>query len=502
MHCNLISLPAELQLKVIKELLQDEDTPTHTSARTKYSCIDWPPCIPEKQDHQDEPIKIHHDLIRWSCTCSHFRKLLAPTIFKVTKLVNDDWSGSSLKALAKSLHNVQVTDLHFIGPGLDDAQIGEAASLPDTEETLSSSVETLLRNLQWFPNLETLSVKFDNRSAMEEWDESTERTDAWTAWCSLISSTSLALTQNKPPHFKHFEIRQPFWREIAWREPFMWEGVSSFSVPAFHDFLGHLEKFTFSIYDQDLPEYLMPYANFEFPNLMDKLDAYLFNHLANVTTLSIKAPYRSSVGLSNVPLSLTADQMPLLTTLRLDYLSLASLKLIEFFAGHKHTLEDLILHKCYTAVNCDEFFGRGNSWSQLFTSLFSPYPTRLRRFELVAMSFPGIPFETKFTRLHQLTGLHLPREGDEGKNVFTILRQDPERILFPYVHMREKGMEDGDAAIIYDAEESFKAFLKGEDQSSYDRLMELVEANAERAMVTKSESKFLEWQARSLNREL
>lgn len=489
MHCNLISLPAELQLQVIKELLPDEDTPTHASARRKYSCIDWPPWTPKKQDHQDEPIKIHHDLIRWSCTCSHFRNLLAPTIFKATKLVNDDWSGSSLNALAKSLHNVQVKELHFIGPGLDDAQIGEAVSLPNTEETLSSSVETLLRNLQWFPNLEKLSVTFDNRSAMEEWYESTERNDAWTAWGSLISRTYSALTQNKSPHFKHFEIRQLFWMEVLRRE------VSSFSLPAFHDFLGHLEKFTFSIYGQDLTADQMSAANNYLPDLMDNLDAYFFNHLSNVTTLSIKAPKRFSVGLSDVPLFLTADQMPLLTTLHLDYLSLASLELIDFLAGHKHTLEELILHKCYTAVNSNGFLVRGNCWSQLFTSLFSPHPTRLRRFELVVLSYPAIPIEKKkgegvFT-LFPLPGINLPKEADKGTEVFTILGQDPERILFPYVYMRESGMEGRLAGINYDAEETFKAFLKGEDQSSYDRLMKLVEANAERAMVAKSESKIL-----------
>lgn len=56
-------------------------------------------------------------------------------------------------------------------------------------------------------------------------------------------------------------------------------------------------------------------------------------------------------------------------------------------------------------------------------------------------------------------------------------------------------METRKENLVYDGGECLKAFLKGEDQS-WDLLMGLVEANAKKAAITKSESKFVEWQVR------
>ena len=110
------SLPAELHLKIINDLLRDKD-------------------IEAQEDKQEERINTDHDLINWSCTCFYFRNLLAPKIFKAAKLVNHEKSGSSLNAVAKSPHNVHVKDLHFIGSALGPCHSKEAA-LSDTEGIL------------------------------------------------------------------------------------------------------------------------------------------------------------------------------------------------------------------------------------------------------------------------------------------------------------------------------------------------------------------------------
>lgn len=48
MHCYLLNLPAELQLKIIGKLLQDKDASTHIKTRRKDE--DY------QSDKQDEPI--------------------------------------------------------------------------------------------------------------------------------------------------------------------------------------------------------------------------------------------------------------------------------------------------------------------------------------------------------------------------------------------------------------------------------------------------------------
>ncbi|MCJ1426070.1 hypothetical protein MMC29_003972 [Sticta canariensis] len=476
MSCSLLSLPVELHLKIIEALLRDKDIEAHEEKQDDEA-------HEEEQDDeaheekQDELININHDLIKWSCTCSYFRNLLAPTIFKTAKLVNDEKSGSSLNAVAKSPHNVHVKDLHFIGSALGDAHSEEAA-FSDTEGILPRSVDALLCNLQWFPSLERLSIRFDyNFESMDDWVEGLDllaepetpqqvlEFEASAAWRALMSRTFYALTKNKPPNFKHLEIRQLHSKN-----------VSTFSNAAFHECLNHFEHLTLSIHGEDNGAGWKSNTTQEYPALMEKLDEYFFNHLANVTILSIKAPKEGPLGLegmNHVPLALKPDQMPLLATLHLGYI-FASPELIDFLVGHKDTLEELVLCNCYASTNTYSGLAiNGVYWSQLFTSLFSADPTQLRRLELVEGDMCLLDYEG-FTE-------------EQYEEVLTVHRQDPERIALPYAYLDDKyGM------LFYDEEESLAAFVGGEDQRSWDRLMELVERNVKEA--TKRERKSVELQ--------
>lgn len=448
MPCNLLSLPAEIHLEIIKELLQDEDIDTHTSDGEKDD--------EGFSEKQEKPIKIYRDLINWSCTCSHFRSLLAPNIFKTTKLVNDEKSGSSLTAVAKSLHKVHVRELYFIGSVLHRAHIQRVAP-SNSGGILPHSVDTLLRDLQQFPSLEKLSIEIDNEPAIHDCEcgrplyETTIRTARWYA---LLFRTYSALTQNTSPHFRHFEIRQLVWKE-----------VSIFRHAAFHDFLGHFEQFTLSIFGPELIGEEMSVTNHEYPAVMKNLDNYFFNHLVNVTTLSIKAPRAAPLGLKGLDyssrLTLSAGQMPLLVILHLDYIFVCR-RLIAFLVGHKCTLQEVTLRDCYA---CGKYLirdavHRGITWSKVFTSISSARPAQLRRFELVG-SFMPLPSEYHF------------KEAAEDKMVLTILRQDPERILFPYVDLWE--------GLWYDVDWSFDAFFRGDDQRGWDQLMKLVKGNVKKA---------------------
>lgn len=152
MRCSLLKLPAELLLKIIEELRRGENVKTNANDDKEND--------DDHKESQDEPIKIYHDLMSWSCTCSYFRNLLAPDIFKAVNLVNDERSGSSLNTVAMSLHNVHVKELHFIGSALGDVH-REQTGFSDTEGILPRGVDALICNLRRFPSLERFSIKFD-----------------------------------------------------------------------------------------------------------------------------------------------------------------------------------------------------------------------------------------------------------------------------------------------------------------------------------------------------
>ncbi|MCJ1271042.1 hypothetical protein MMC22_010941 [Lobaria immixta] len=428
MHCNLLSLPAELQLKIIEELVRDEDIKTHVNDG------EWGG--ENYVEKQDEPIKIYPDLINWSATCSFFRNLLAPHIFKTVKLLNDEKSGSSLNSVARSPNSVHVKELHFIGSALGSAHDKEAAFF-DTEGILPRSVEAILCDLQRFPRLERLSIKFDYTFKSPDWidnfaevetPEQVLEAEASVAWRALMSRTYTALAQNKSPHFNHLEIRQ-----------LISKMVSTFSHAAFHGFLSHFEQFTLSIFGQDFDETWLSDTSEEYPALVGKLDDILFNHLSNVTTISIKAPAEGPFGFEGgdyTPLSLKADQMPLLTTLHLDYI-FACPELINFVVGHRDTLERVILRNYFAAS--ERFVDSGIPWSEFFTSLFSACPAQLCCFELVGSETP-LPSDEQF--------------GVEGNEmVRAILRQDPGRILFPYGFLDESY-----GTLLYDEQENLAQF--------------------------------------------
>lgn len=468
MRCNILDLPAELELEIIEELLEDIEVDTVEDYNRK--------------EMQDEPIKIYKDLISWSSTCSHFRHFLAPFIFNTVQLVNDEKSGSSLTALAKSPHHVYVKSLHFIGSALGDAHSKEAA-FSDIEGILPRSVHALLCDLQQFPSLERLSVKFDyNFENLEEWPDGVDldvesetpeqvlEAEASAAWRALMSRTYFALIQNKPPHFKHLEIRQ-----------LIWKSVSTFGHAAFHDFLGHFEQFTLSIHGEVIAEQWKSNMTQDYSALMGRLNHYFFNHLANVTNLFIKAPEEGPLGLNgysalpHIPLTLEADQMSLVTTLHLEYV-FASPELIDFLVGHKNILEQLTLRNCYASTGECSFAENGVYWSKLFTDLFFASPTQLRHFELDGREMP-LPSEKDFDE-----------EGNEQVRI--ILEQDPGRKLFPY-----GSMDDDFGVLFYDDGETLMCFLEGDDQWAWDQLMGLVESNARAFAKNKSKGGKLQSQS-------
>ena len=310
MHCNLVKLPAELLLVIVQKLRQDEDSKARASEEEEFG------------KDKDEPVRIYHDLVNWSSTCSYFRNLLAPEIFKSVKLANDEKSGSSLNTVATSQHNAHVKELHFIGSALGEIHVDKAAYF-DTEGIFPRGVEGLIRELRRFPSLERLRLKYDYkfenpRVWMWSMDifavESSEQileAEASVAWRALMARTYSALARNKPPHIKSLEIKHHVWSD-----------VSTFSDAAFHSFLGQIEQFTLSSQGKYNFKGWRPSTPRQYPVVLRKINEYFLNHLANVTTLHIKDVEFYPFGLDgriHTPLPLRTDQMPLLTSLHLDF---------------------------------------------------------------------------------------------------------------------------------------------------------------------------------------
>lgn len=106
-----------------------------------------------------------------------------------------------------------------------------------------------------------------------------------------------------------------------------------------------------------------------------------FDHLAHVTTLSIKTPKEGPLGLTGeggrngyTPLAVQAGQMPQPTTLHLDYV-LVSPELIDFLLSHQDTLEKLMMWNCYVFLRHST--SNGIKWSPLFFTFIFGTPTRL-----------------------------------------------------------------------------------------------------------------------------
>lgn len=454
MACHLVDLSAELQLKIVEELLQ------HPIAKPADGDV-------KQEDHDT---RCRDSLLNWSCTSLFFRDLLAPYIFRCVNLRNSDKCGSSLLEVVKGRHNNLVKEIRFVGSAPGDAHIGEEA-YEDVVAILPDSVKKVLSDLQVFPSLELLSVRFDNQfddyaewdeglniGEEEESDEDVKQAEEKIAWRALMAKTYAALLQNESFTLKGFEINDLVRKK-----------VSTLSNPAFHAFLGRIERFHLSIYGEDNGAGWLINTHYYYEAMMSKLDKYLFDHLASITTLVLKAPKEGPIGLegmNHVRLALKKGQMPHLKTLELEYIFVCQ-ELIDFLLDHTQTLEHLSMHKCSSSIN--GLAHNGIPWHRLFNSLADAKPEQLTHLEI---SFKSVPLTYEESFGHDENEDEVPAEVKEARE---ILRNDPSRRIFAHINLDDKyGM------LFDDDEENLASFQRGEDQASYERLMRIVNANAAR----------------------
>ncbi|MCJ1280603.1 hypothetical protein MMC21_008432 [Puttea exsequens] len=462
MTCHLLDLQNELQLMILEELLYEEYTEERGEDAEGVKRSECSLCRDE--DAQERPsAKSQRDLLSWSCTSRRFRDFIAPYIFKSVKLCNDNKSGRSLGVLARSNHNLLIKELHFIGSALGDDEISNIDYF-DVNSILPDSVSELLSDLRCFPGLEKLSIKFDYHSlhwrhydfhALGETDEQVREAEEDKAWRALMRNTYEALLRNKEIHWKTFKLKH-----LASIK------VSTFSSPAFHQFLSQFEAFSVSNYSCNLYDAYSFRELQEYQRTTSELDKLLFDHLGNVTTLSIKTSGWGLIGAEfssqGTHTALKDYHVPLLKAVYLEYISITK-ELVDFLVCRAKTLEKVSLCHCYGTHGANRL-----NWKHLFDSFHAANPEKLRVFEILLDNRHG----QKVTVVEEELSSSKPREASQ------ILDANPNAHVFPYarIHSEYDGMW-------VDEDQNVASCKKGEDRASYEKLMRKVDVNTARGIL-------------------
>src|ERR1700722_65616 len=476
-----------------------------------------------ESDGEHESTGIHADYItimNFSATCSFYRSLLAPLIFSRIVLRNTQKSGASITAIAKGRHRdvVKELHLHFIGSASKESSDtgSEASDEParnfKENPILPLSIRVILSNLnsadRLFSNLERVIIEFDFDEAewYEHWgedimqdeyesvDEAVE-VECSDAWRALLCETFEALANNaenkcasndnKPHSFSDFKIAKLQPVRISALSSDKWKSLLSNNV----------KEFTLQLVP---PVDLAGWEINSFTSMAGwtgNFDEAFFNHLDLCEGLTLlpneSAPLGTYSGRYYCPLALRPDQMPRLRTLELEYIIICE-ELIDFVVARKDTLESLVMRDCFASLHPlvadDE-----PRWVNLFNALVEARPKNLTRIEVLIVK-QEIDYDDLFCEdddndvceLQRMKELleedrdaqgERKRDGTEDESMGVAdRRKGGKRTLFLYATLDAKyGM------CLTDEAEIRRQFLKGEDQESWDALMDLVWDNRQRA---------------------
>ena len=481
MHCFFVQLSDELHLKIIHELLKHDQLLHDKSLE--------PDPHQGRQDRDDE-FQYHRHLMNWSCTSRYFRNLLAPYIFRNIKLRNDEKSGASVAALLKGPHGDLVEAIYFLGNipdpydnNEDDEPLLEGFHklLDEAEEedeksvtiALPPVVDNLLSDLDRFSNLQSLSIGFTypyDSTFVEYYDAEglmdNEYPEAARAFKALVTTTYETLMRNKVPQLRAVEIRK-----------FVWTLTEPYESQTFHKFLSHVKHFSLSVRGDDNGAGWCVNTCDGYLECAARFDELFFDHLASATSVTLQASHQGPIGLEGMRharLALKRQQMPLLKSLRLEYIFICQ-ELADFIASRADTLERLTLHDCNSSVNGLQE-NESYYWSHFFDALHGANLKQLSLLDIRPYNAPltwGEAMDHKFNRV--------PRERTEPDNVQQIrqvISTDRNRRVFGYAILHDKY-----GACHEDDEENQAAFERGEDQLAFDRLMVNVNANAAKGAV-------------------
>jgi hypothetical protein len=225
-----------------------------------------------------------------------------------------------------------------------------------------------------------------------------------------------------------------------------------------------LERFTLSIYGNHNGARWNINTIHGHPAFLSKLDKIFFDHLQNVTYFDLKADWTGPIGLEGLRharLALRGDQVPLLMYLYLKYIFVCP-ELLDFLVWHAGTLESVSFSDWYGRTSDRGPTEHSTIWYALFIAFSDAEPRKLSQFEILPVNVP----------YHMPPCQIPPPQPSRAEEVRLLLEENPKRRLFPYAVLDDKyGM------LLEDEYENQASFFKGDDQKSWERLMEIVEGN-------------------------
>lgn len=403
------------------------------------------------------------DLRSWSSTCSQFRSLIAPLLFKSLTLRNTEKTGNSIDLISKgdNRHHVQNLLIYLTAPG--DTEDGFA----DTEGILPKVIEDIISDLGRFPNLESVRVNFEF-DFEGEWEDSWElfgddetseeilEAEETQAWRALNTKVYAALAKNTTPGFKKLELSALVFKE-----------ASSFRTPEFRNLLGHMTHFTSSFWTDDSDSHYRVNVRSGCVGFALKFNELFFDHLSSVTHLTVTADYLPTGVFGSFYHRDSDDvKMPALKSLILESIFINP-QLEQFLSNHASTLEVVTLSDCHADQEAYQNAGQNCIlWKRLFDALSNKEPTKLREFSVNATE-----------EIELLGDYHATQaQTDNATLALEHLKAHPERRLFAYSYIDDKYGFRGDVQSA-----NIKSFQEGEDQGAFDRLMRIVELNREKS---------------------
>lgn len=247
--------------------------------------------------------------------------------------------------------------------------------------------------------------------------------------------------------------------------------VTTFTTLPFQKFLNNIQEINLSIYGGDNGACWHTNTCEVWQYFVGKLDTFFFDHLQNVTSLTLKATRHAPLGLegmNHAQLPLRKDHMPLLKNVHFEWIFIGP-ELRDFLVGHTSTLEHVHLRNGLAETDTG-MSDDGIHWFELFDAISSAKPGKLHTFKVTEDSPAPLP-----------NGMGDLDDGWEGA--------DEGEIEAEISRMREKA-ESGEARVwahitvddkygmLFEDEESNLASMReGKDQDAWERLMDVVRRN-------------------------
>lgn len=418
------------------------------------------------------------DLASLSSSCRTFHRLAAPALYRNICLRTNDKGGRSLQAVGNSPRTAAlVRELDFEANITVEEDYDEL--MPLSEEDFPSCVQEVLSHLERFPKLEFLSVQFKLGDTMQ-WDEMEAESscDVWRGLPDPYRGLDELKFKEERAEFRAMMART--YDAIANSERssalttlelrnLLPAGVSSFNTGPWQAFLGTLKTFRLSMHaDAGGGESCLSTAD-GYIEFIENLDI-LFSQLVRITEFRFSA---SSSGLPGLPgqhhavFPLNVEDMPLLQVLELRF-CFVSERTAHFIGGHVKTLKRVRLEDCYSAAD-DYNAEEHTTWARFFNIIAD---------SLDAVGDP--PLEEFFVsprvlvKSRELVNWRESSTAIKGDDTQVELacsksRTDPHRRPFDYARLDDK------YGFLSEMEEqNLDAFLAGNDQAAYDRVMAVV----------------------------